>query len=192
MVFTQNYYTVLGISAPAALKQDALRKAYKAALLSAHPDKASASKTPNAYTVDDVREALAVLSDATTRGEFDRWLASQRQGGNSGGRDGEEEEDFVLGLELLDLSDFEAGMPPFVRMDTPSLEGSGAATPDIDFDDLKSPGPEDLAAAVEGVKLDAASTPVTEEDPQNGVSVDGLEEEEEEEEEEERDSRGGG
>ncbi|KAL1595755.1 hypothetical protein SLS60_009444 [Paraconiothyrium brasiliense] len=189
MVFTQNYYTVLGLPVPpdsASLPQDALRKAYKAALLSAHPDKAKASasqQTTNAYTVDDVREALAVLSDVTRRAEFDRWLAAQRQGGGSTtGRAGEGEEDFILGLELLDLSDFEAGMPPFVRIETPE-GGEGGATPelDIDFDDLEPPSPSDLAAAVDGLGLDARPTLDTEDRAQDGVSGNGLEEEEEQE-----------
>lgn len=138
-----NHYSVLGLSPSAAQSpsfQKELRRAYKVALLGAHPDKKRSTGTTDgaqnadgagatanereterekgkeaSCTVDDVKEALAVLSDSTRRAEFERWLrvSGKGEGGSEDG--GKKGEDFWLGLESLDLSDFEAGMP-FVRM----------------------------------------------------------------------------
>ncbi|KAK7179713.1 hypothetical protein DPSP01_001342 [Paraphaeosphaeria sporulosa] len=154
MVFTKNYYAVLNLAAPGLgeqLTQEGLRKAYKTSLLAAHPDKAAAG-APAAgegkHTVDDVKEALAVLSDPGRRGAFDKWLAAQRQRGDAGaGWEGNGQEDFVLGLDLLDLSDFEAGMPPFVRMRTPDGDEDGELDGALDFDDLDPPSPSSFPAA---------------------------------------------
>ncbi|KAJ4301283.1 Diphthamide biosynthesis protein 4 [Kalmusia sp. IMI 367209] len=141
MVFTKDYYAILNLAPPSSSSspspadpplQDALRKAYKAALLSAHPDKSSTraqqqqQQQPGpdyAYTVDDVKEALAVLSDPGRRAEYERWWVLREEGkrmrdggGDGGGGDGGLGTDFVLGLEALDLSDFEAGVMPFGRL----------------------------------------------------------------------------
>ncbi|KAF2280894.1 uncharacterized protein EI97DRAFT_454129 [Westerdykella ornata] len=70
------------------------------------------------FTIDDVKEAYGVLGDEARRRGYDAWLARQRllssrRGG--GGRereedgDGDVDEDFVLGLEVWDLSDFVEG-----------------------------------------------------------------------------------
>ncbi|KAF1949590.1 hypothetical protein CC80DRAFT_428828 [Byssothecium circinans] len=63
------------------------------------------------YTVDDVKEAFAVLGDGEKRAEYDGWLARV---GNAaavgmGGKGAGDGDGFLLGLEVLDLSDFEAG-----------------------------------------------------------------------------------
>lgn len=142
MVFTKDYYTILGLehSSSKSLTQDALRKAYKSALLSAHPDKATAlphlQSQGAVRTIDDVKEALAVLSDATKRAEYDGWLATQNNVNAQG--QGSLGTDFVLGLELLDLSDFEVSMP-FTRIE------SAPSTPD--FDDLRPVSPAELNAS---------------------------------------------
>ncbi|KAF1971215.1 hypothetical protein BU23DRAFT_556234 [Bimuria novae-zelandiae CBS 107.79] len=147
MVFTKNYYHILGLDRDDenVLNQDALRKAYKAALLSAHPDKA-ASQAPStdAYTIDDVKEALAVLADERRRREYDGWLATR--GRTGGTENGALSEAFVLGLEVLDLSDFEASMP-FVRME------SRMGSPEVpDFEDLRLMEPGGFSEA--GVHVD--------------------------------------
>lgn len=125
MSYTKNYYDVLGCPLPrlgaTSLNNDLdLRKAYKLALLAAHPDKQpigaiptppSGAHTPKRgpYSVDDVKEAYAVLGDAKKRKEYNEFLfrhASLRTG--DGSIHGEAREgDFILGLEMLDLSDFE-------------------------------------------------------------------------------------
>lgn len=141
MAVVKDYYKVLGLE-PAGSAQgkewkDKLRKAYKSALLTAHPDKASsqtpASKTgEDSYTVDDVKEALAVLSDDRKRNDHDRWLLTaqgQREGDAGANGNARPATDFVLGLELLDLSDFEASIG-YERID------SAPSTPD--FDDLEN------------------------------------------------------
>lgn len=126
MAYTQDYYHVLGISSPRAitaastpdLSPDFLRSKYREALLRAHPDKqplprpgkipptrastAAATDTGKTYTVDDVREAFAVLGDEAKKREYDIWLRSSV---SSAAR--KQDEGFILGLEVLDLSDFE-------------------------------------------------------------------------------------
>ncbi|PSN60513.1 hypothetical protein BS50DRAFT_451313, partial [Corynespora cassiicola Philippines] len=85
---------------------------------------------PYAYTIDDVKEAYTVLGDASSKRAFDAFLkrhfdegvlrygdgevgVSEAFGGSGGGgkaaADGKTGTDFVLGLELLDLSDFVEG-----------------------------------------------------------------------------------
>jgi diphthamide biosynthesis protein 4 len=133
MAYTKDYYHILRLPAPSwTSKQQAtsaeLRRAYKLALLAAHPDKASAvaaattnataKKTQPAYTVDDVKEAYTALSNAAAKSSYDDWFLKQGGGvaptrGNKAGQWGSEGEtpllssDFILGLELLDLEDFE-------------------------------------------------------------------------------------
>lgn len=90
----------------------------------------------------------------------------QGQGQGQGQEDGQE--DFILGLELLDLSDFEAGIPPFVRMGTPEGEdeeqegGEGELDVGIDFDDLRPVSPSDFRGGDEaGEKEGDAATNTT-------------------------------
>jgi diphthamide biosynthesis protein 4 len=123
MAYTKHYYDILGLSAPslgspsARPKSAELRRAYRNALLKAHPDKATtAARTgqPGAsHTVDDVKEAYRVLDDPNSRVEYDSWvlrnphvLRADAQGRDAG--PGQTlSADFVLGLDVLDLSDFE-------------------------------------------------------------------------------------
>jgi diphthamide biosynthesis protein 4 len=128
MAYTKNYYTTLGLAplSPHSTTPAAIRAAYRTALLAAHPDKATAkaqakgdtNKNAGAYTVDDVKEAHAVLSVPQARAEYDSWLALNPAvlrgtadvrggvGGGGVGSGGKAADDFVLGLEVLDLSDF--------------------------------------------------------------------------------------
>jgi len=114
--YSKEYYRVLGLeAAKSKVPAEEVRKAYRHALLSAHPDKAKkegggklagGNKGPQkeGYTIDDVKEAFAVLGDKEERGKYDRWLAvqpSERSGQSA------LTADFVLGLEVLDLADFE-------------------------------------------------------------------------------------
>jgi len=133
MAYTKNYYHILQLPAPGwTSKQQItpaeLRRAYKLALLAAHPDKVSAvaattattnatkTKTKPAYTVDDVKEAYTTLANATSKSEYDNWFLRHGDGlitttaGKERGSERSEVQlssDFVLGLELLDLGDFE-------------------------------------------------------------------------------------
>jgi diphthamide biosynthesis protein 4 len=131
MAYTKDYYHILQLPAPGwTSKQQTtsadLRRAYKVALLAAHPDKASAvaatPKTKAAYTVDDVKEAYATLANATTKSEYDGWflrhgdsLAPTAMMNVHGHRNTDTNvhtntqpsSDFILGLELLDLGDFD-------------------------------------------------------------------------------------
>lgn len=133
MSYTKNYYHILGLNThnPASTSASTrragvdrveLRRAYRSALLLAHPDKKGAN-TPDAtsvHSVDDVKEAYRVLDCAKSRAEYDNWVlrhpgvldVASGAGGNNGndiggGAGGGLSQDFILGLELLDLSDFE-------------------------------------------------------------------------------------
>jgi diphthamide biosynthesis protein 4 len=119
MPYTKNYYAILSLPPPQpsspAVSPAELRRAYKLALLGAHPDKATDTQQ-GTHTVDDVKEAYATLSDATQASQYHEWIlrnpgaavASTAQQANNG-----VSSDFVLGLELLDLSDFDVLDPGF-------------------------------------------------------------------------------
>jgi diphthamide biosynthesis protein 4 len=123
MAYTKDYYHVLGLEAPSWTESTRntsssssssadMRKAYKLALLAAHPDKHAAQKK-GAYTVDDVKEAYTVLANDKSKREYDTWFLHhghtlRQPGSNSSSGDGKKvQEDFVLGLEVLDLGDFD-------------------------------------------------------------------------------------
>jgi diphthamide biosynthesis protein 4 len=120
MTYTKDYYRILGLEPPSLGSSnhlpsiETIKKAYRNALLSAHPDKAQAlgagarhksadgKLNQKTYTIDDVKEAFEVLGDEKRAAQYHRWLAAQPVKRASGGLSA----DFVLGLELLDLSDF--------------------------------------------------------------------------------------
>ena len=118
MAYTKNYYQILGLNAPkpgsSSNRHTAaeLRRAYRNALLAAPPDKKSES-IETAHSVDDVKEAYLVLGNAKDRTEYENWVlrnphilhTETRIDGDDGGQT--LSQDFILGLELLDLSDFE-------------------------------------------------------------------------------------
>lgn len=122
MAYTKNYYHILGLSAPSTAPPNAqpksaeLRRAYRIALLKAHPDKRAISSAVDqavrGYTIDDVKEAYRVLDDHKSRTEFDNWVLRNPQilhASAGGGNEGVQtlSADFILGLDVLDLSDFE-------------------------------------------------------------------------------------
>jgi diphthamide biosynthesis protein 4 len=125
MSYTKDYYSILNLSAqthgPSSQIPTAdLRRAYKLALLAAHPDKvtstSSGQQQQQTYTVDDVKEAYSVLSSPERKSVYDNWV--MQNPGVLQGRDGEGGErvvngDFLLGLEVLDLSDFDVLDPGF-------------------------------------------------------------------------------
>jgi diphthamide biosynthesis protein 4 len=160
MAYTKNYYQILGLeerpsnhSNPISASQ--IRTAYRSALLAAHPDKATQqSRAKEGHTVDDVKEALAVLSDTQRRREYDRWLAQNRDAlsgqGNTGDKRGE---DFILGLELLDLSDFD--MTEASEASTPT--SSGTAEESVEWSRPCRCGAEKGFRILEA-ELEAAST----------------------------------
>lgn len=130
MAYTKDYYHILGLGAPSwgSSKQVSpaeLRRAYKLALLAAHPDKKAKQKDndndndggaghtndddDDDYTVDDVKEAYGVLATEPNRTEYTAWLL--RHGSPVATHNAPPstalDSDFVLGLEVLDLADFE-------------------------------------------------------------------------------------
>ncbi|EFQ86561.1 hypothetical protein CFE70_005754 [Pyrenophora teres f. teres 0-1] len=128
MAYTKDFYHILGLEAPhwnnsiKAQSTADLRRGYKIALLAAHPDKQSSGTTDavkkttrggdEGYTVDDVKEAYNILSDPKSRADYDNWLLHNRDTLRSSRSSLHTasllpSSDFILGLELLDLSDFD-------------------------------------------------------------------------------------
>lgn len=136
MSFTKDYYSILGLSAPTPSSSKSpptstadLRRAYKLALLAAHPDKkTTANGTARTYTVDEVKEAYTVLSDVKSRSEYDNWVL-RNPGAVQADAQGQgyiqPSSDFVLGLELLDLSDFDVLDPEYEFSGTGEGEDGG-------------------------------------------------------------------
>jgi diphthamide biosynthesis protein 4 len=158
MVYTKDYYRVLDLPSPqslttstssSALDPDVLRSKYREALLRAHPDKQSPARRPQTphpapstgrtnqlpnppypYTVDDVREAFAVLSDAAKRREYHAWLRATATTAAAAAAAAavKTDEDFILGLEVLDLSDFEEVVMPASSSSSPSSSEHSTST----------------------------------------------------------------
>jgi diphthamide biosynthesis protein 4 len=118
----------LSLSSSSTIPTALVRAKYRQALLRAHPDKHTPPTSPPShshttrqeegagresrvgeygYSVDDVKEAFAILSDERTRREYDIWLRQEPTSTVSRSGSVQGEEDFILGLEVLDLSDFE-------------------------------------------------------------------------------------
>jgi len=105
-----DYYTVLGLSGATQLSPDILRTAYRRALLLHHPDKVVAQKAiqesrevpKHHFTIDQIAEAYATLSDPVLKSSYDegllrtkaRLVANERSGNGTG-------------LETFDLEDLE-------------------------------------------------------------------------------------
>ena len=69
----QDHYTLLGLLPRGPLSPEALKVAYRAALLRTHPDKTRSTAEPE--QMDAIREAYATLSDPARRAAYDRTLA---------------------------------------------------------------------------------------------------------------------
>jgi len=131
MASTRDYYSILGLQAPTQPSAADLRRAYKLALLAAHPDKkrtTTATGKARGYTVDEVKDAYAVLSDAKRKAEYDAWIqmypGKVRRGWGRGGGLEAPSSDFVLGLEVVDLSEFDVLDPGFEFSDAPTTTAS--------------------------------------------------------------------
>lgn len=122
MAYTKDYYSILGLNAPSPGSSSPastaeLRRAYKLALLAAHPDKQTAAPTQaRGCTVDEVKEAYTILSHHQSKSDYDNWLL--RNPGATVKVQGQVQlqapsSDFVLGLEALDLSDFDVLDPEY-------------------------------------------------------------------------------
>ncbi|KAK5663631.1 hypothetical protein OQA88_4062 [Cercophora sp. LCS_1] len=92
---TPTHYQILSL--PSTLPVDAdpaplIKRAYRLALLSHHPDKQNGS-TP-VYTIDQISLAYAVLSNPLTRQAYDKSLVTNSLPSN-----------FQTGIEVVDLDD---------------------------------------------------------------------------------------
>ncbi|KAH7401828.1 diphthamide biosynthesis protein 4 [Phaeosphaeria sp. MPI-PUGE-AT-0046c] len=132
MSYTKDYYATLNLSASSSdehTSQD-LRRAYKLSLLAAHPDKNSNSTSPQQqqHTIDQIKEAYAVLSDERNKAEYDNYLRLHPEliGQNSGPAGREIEKEFLMGLEVLDLSDFDVLDPGFTFSNPTPTQAGGS------------------------------------------------------------------
>ncbi|KAJ8108953.1 hypothetical protein OPT61_g7812 [Boeremia exigua] len=173
MAYTKNYYHILGLSMPGRgtscpkPKGPDLRRAYRNALLAAHPDKkgTSAATTGASHSVDDVKEAYMVLDDATRRAEYDNWVLRNPHilsthtgtGADDSGRGQTFSQDFILGLELLDLSDFEerdgdAGEAEWTRA-CRCGDDKGFRILEDDLEDAETRGEKEVLVGCQGCSL---------------------------------------
>lgn len=133
MSYTKDYYATLNLPASSYSEHTSqdLRRAYKLSLLAAHPDKNNntTSAQQAQHTIDQIKEAYAVLSDEGRKAEYDGYLRLHPELiGQSSGLAGRNEisNDFILGLEVLDLSDFDVLDPGFTFSNPTSIGGSGS------------------------------------------------------------------
>ncbi|KAF3052966.1 hypothetical protein E8E11_008350 [Didymella keratinophila] len=178
MAYTKDYYQILGLSSlglsapstgsptapPAARPNSAeLRRAYRNALLKAHPDKQAAASAGGQalrrYTVDDVKEAYRVLDDPHRRTEYDNWVLRNPHvlhASVDGGNEGEQtlSADFILGLDVLDLSDFEeqGGEGEWTRACRCGDE-KGFRILEVDLEDAEKRGEKEVLVGCGGCSL---------------------------------------
>ena len=167
MAYTKNYYHILGLSAsstssPRARPQNAeLRRAYRNALLKAHPDKQSAASSgdqaPRGYTVDDVKEAYRVLDDPRSRAEYDNWVLRNPHVLQSTQKAGDEGQtlsaDFILGLDVLDLSDFKEDEEGEWTRACRCGDGKGFRILEVDLEDAEMRGEKEVLVGCGGCSL---------------------------------------
>lgn len=106
------HYEILGI--PEALVQEphlpaqTLRNAYRRALLKNHPDKATkhnSTTITETYSIDQIAEAFSTLSNAVSRGVYDRELKLRQTSTNANRLKGVQP--FRTGIETIDLDDLD-------------------------------------------------------------------------------------
>lgn len=95
------HYQILSLSTPLPPTTDPtplIKRAYRLALLSHHPDKHTTSKTTPRYTIDQISLAYATLSNPLTRQAYDKSLANNSSNNSS-------PSNFQTGIEVVDLDD---------------------------------------------------------------------------------------
>lgn len=101
-----DYYTILGLPIPQNLQDsiitpEALKSAYRKALLQHHPDRKSEEEKANLFTVDQVIEAYDTLSNPGSRHRYYEILSQRRS--KSGLAKGVERS----AVETVDLEDLQ-------------------------------------------------------------------------------------
>lgn len=103
-----DYYELLGLRRDEPHSPEEVKKAYRKALLSHHPDKAANAGNANAgslqsrpVAVDDIALAYKTLSDPSLKAAYDRWLASNSPSSEGPG----DHRIHHTGLETVDLDD---------------------------------------------------------------------------------------
>ena len=118
MAHAPNYYHVLDLAPPSRtptktkLSGTDVRRAYKLALLAAHPDKQQRAvptdgkaRTRAGYSVDEVKQAYTVLASESSRADYDARLLRQDDASPFAAHAASA--DFLLGLEVVDLGEFD-------------------------------------------------------------------------------------
>ncbi|KAK0657646.1 CSL zinc finger-domain-containing protein [Cercophora newfieldiana] len=100
------YYEILNLS-PTTISQhenasQLVKRAYRQALLSHHPDKKSATTTTSTtFTIDQISTAYAILSNPTSRASYDKLPPTTTSTTNP------LPSQFQTGIETIDLDDLE-------------------------------------------------------------------------------------
>jgi diphthamide biosynthesis protein 4 len=100
-----NHYQLLGLESKQTdftLSAGEVKQAYRRALLQHHPDKTATNAKASGVTVDDIALAYKTLADAGLRGEYDAWLQSLVNNGDSS-----TPRPRHTGLETIDLDDLD-------------------------------------------------------------------------------------
>lgn len=117
-----SHYQVLGLPKELRsvhrLSQNLLKAAYRRALLRNHPDKAGSLHTPRTvnvntsglrenatFSIDEITQAYAILSNPQLRSEYDRELKLRESA--TAGSTFTETEKFRTGIEVVDLDDLD-------------------------------------------------------------------------------------
>ncbi|KAK0632842.1 hypothetical protein B0T14DRAFT_533170 [Immersiella caudata] len=104
------YYEILNLSSLTTSQQpnpsQFIKRAYRRALLSHHPDKKSTNATPSAtasptFTIDQISAAYAILSNTTSRASYDKLLLTTSSSTTP------LPSQFQTGIETIDLDDLE-------------------------------------------------------------------------------------
>lgn len=102
MVNNRSFYEILGVEADC--NEVDIKKAYKAKLLSTHPDKVG-KDVGNKVLIEEIKEAYRVLIESPSREKYDKELAEsyKKQGFHNAG---EGLEDYSLDAFDFDTNDF--------------------------------------------------------------------------------------
>ncbi|KAK4202267.1 hypothetical protein QBC40DRAFT_276871 [Triangularia verruculosa] len=103
----RTHYDILSLSptlfssglSPAEIKQT-LKKSYRRALLSHHPDKTSSSPSTSSTSIDQITLAFTTLSTPSLRQAYDLFLSSSSSSGSGLGK-----HKLQTGIETIDLDD---------------------------------------------------------------------------------------
>ncbi|KAK4230619.1 Diphthamide biosynthesis protein 4 [Podospora fimiseda] len=102
------HYQILSLPQSPPPTPQSLKKSYRLALLSNHPDKTKSSISPSTkkpkYTIDQISLAYATLSSPQLKQAYDKYLLLTQNNNNSNST---ELPKFQTGIEIIDLDDLD-------------------------------------------------------------------------------------